>query len=145
MSRTTRAMSSKPRSYAAYAKGVACVVGVIAIVWLLNRLLSNPELIVSFLEAAKDHPGLAIPLFMLANAFAPLLLLLPSGPFNLLAGAVWGVPLAFLISGSASFCANMMAFVVGRFMLRDRLTTYMKENVSSFPAIQSAITAEGWR
>ena len=55
-------------------------------------LSHHTALIHSFLDGAKEHPGSTVPLFVLLNLAAPLVFL-PSAPFQLLAGAVWGVPL----------------------------------------------------
>lgn len=57
---------------------------------------SGPQ---AFVEAARQHPGKVVPIFMLVNYIAPLLLL-PSGPFLILAGALWGIGLGALISGT---------------------------------------------
>ena len=58
---------------------------------------------------------------------------------------VWGLALGFTISGTASLAANLIAFSVGRHFFRERLSAYITANVPSFPAIQGAIVAEGWR
>lgn len=41
-------------------------------------------------------------------------------PTQILAGAVWGMPLGMIISGLASFTANISAFMVGRHFMQVR-------------------------
>lgn len=111
---------------------------------LLKRLLMDPARIQAFLDAAHRHPMTAGPLFILINVAAPLVLL-PSGPFQILAGAVFGLPLGFLVAGSASFAGNVLAFVAGRELFQEKISAYLTNTTPSFPAIQRAVLAEGWR
>jgi len=120
---------------------LAALVG--GVLFGLSKLMANPELIQAVLDGAKAHPGTVIPLYMLANFAAPLAVL-PGGVFQVLAGAIWGIPLGFAITGPITFAAYVAAFALGRVALRRRLSEYMTANVPSFPAIQAAILAEGW-
>ncbi|GAX80287.1 hypothetical protein CEUSTIGMA_g7725.t1 [Chlamydomonas eustigma] len=136
--------AKRPRNYWSYVKLGLVAVCLIGLIITLKSLLTNPALIQSFLDGAKNHPGRTVPVFILLNLAAPLFFL-PSAPFQLLAGAVWGIFLGFAISGTSSLAANLIAFSVGRYFFRDKLSTYITANVPSFPAIQGAIVAEGWK
>ncbi|KAG1678481.1 hypothetical protein FOA52_014512 [Chlamydomonas sp. UWO 241] len=114
-----------------------------AVLFGMQKLMANPELIQAVLDGAKEHPAQVIPLYMLANFAAPLAVL-PGGPFQLLAGAIWGVPLGFAVTVPITFAAYVAAFVVGRRYLQARLTSTITANFPSFPAIQAAILSEGW-
>jgi uncharacterized membrane protein YdjX (TVP38/TMEM64 family) len=134
----------RPRNYWSFVKLGLVLLGLLGLVLSLKKFLSNTAIIQSFLDGLKNHPGRTVPVFILLNLAAPLFFL-PSAPFQLLAGAVWGVLLGFAISGTSSFAANLLAFSVGRYLFRDKLSSYITANVPSFPAIQGAIVAEGWK
>lgn len=84
-----------------------------------------------------------MPLLALGCLLLPLFLI-PSGPLQIIAGAIWGIPLGLLVAGCSSFAGNLTAFLVGRAFFQKPLTTMIASSVPTFPAIQKAIVAEGW-
>ncbi len=71
-------------------------------------------------------------------------LFLPGTPLTLGAGALFGVPLGFVLVSLASTLGAMASFLIGRFAARGWIVTKVA-GYPKFAAIDAAVGREGWK
>jgi len=99
----------------------------------------GPEQIIDFL---KSHPTLAPILFMLIYA-AMTAALLPTMPFNLAAGFLWGtyVGTAYTVLGATT--GALVAFIASRYLFRERVSKILRGRAWRW--LDNEIRHKGWR
>ena len=99
----------------------------------------GPEQIVAFL---KSHPALAPVVFILIYAVTAAALL-PTMPFNLAAGFLWGtyVGTAYTVIGATS--GAVIAFVASRYLFRERVSKILQGRAWRW--LDNEIRRKGWR
>ena len=128
---------------ASYLKVAVAVLLLACVIAGAHSLISDPTRLQAMLDAARGKPMEFIPLLALGCLLLPLFLI-PSGPLQIVAGAIWGIPIGLAVAGCSSFAGNLTAFMVGRAWLQKPLTSMISSSVPAFPAVQKAIAAEGW-
>eukprot|EP00197_Chlamydomonas_leiostraca_P009190 CAMPEP_0202875774 /NCGR_PEP_ID=MMETSP1391-20130828/27895_1 /ASSEMBLY_ACC=CAM_ASM_000867 /TAXON_ID=1034604 /ORGANISM="Chlamydomonas leiostraca, Strain SAG 11-49" /LENGTH=343 /DNA_ID=CAMNT_0049557505 /DNA_START=44 /DNA_END=1075 /DNA_ORIENTATION=- len=87
---------------------------------------------------AKTHPGETLPIFVLLNALA-VVLLCPGALVQMFAGAVFGTWIGSMASFIGTFAGQLAAFVLGRYMFRDALAVWMVRRFPSWTTIETAL------
>ena len=72
------------------------------------------------------------------------LLLLPEALFSVAAGVIFGMGWGLVVSWSAAMASSMLAFLIARYALRERLEKYVKKS-KWLDAANHALPKEGWK
>jgi uncharacterized membrane protein YdjX (TVP38/TMEM64 family) len=122
--------------------GVLAIVGA-AILWVLP-MADWEDLIEESVEGwVYDSGGFGILVFTGAYTVATLLLL-PAAVLNVAAGALFGLYWGVAIVMTASTAAALIAFLIARYVLRERICAhYTRKGTPA--AIDRALRTEGWK
>lgn len=71
--------------------------------------------------------------------------LFPCMIVQVISGALYGFWMGLLISWFATSVGQSVAFLIGRYLFRPTVKSYLHSTWPSFPAIDAAIKKEGWR
>ncbi|KAF6259541.1 snare associated Golgi protein-domain-containing protein [Scenedesmus sp. NREL 46B-D3] len=147
----TTGVASGLEAVKASCKGLASVSNtrVMALVCLLlvsaglSRYLDAQQLqaMVEGLQGA--HLG-SIVVFVLLFA-AAVVLLLPGMLLSIGAGAAFGFYVGWVVAWLGTILGQVGAFMLGRYLLRDLVYSYMVRRVPGFATIDSNISSDGWK
>jgi len=71
-------------------------------------------------------------------------LFMPSLPFTLFGGITYGIAWGTIIATSGDFLGSSLAFIIGRYLVKDKLEKRLKNN-KAFHEINEGVQQEGWR
>ena len=121
--------------------GIAAAVAVAALVAVLAPVAEWEDA----LEARLDEAGLLTGMLIYcAAAIAGSLLLIPAWIFAVAAGAVFGFGWGLAAATLASTLGALIAFLVARYALRDRIERIARRN-ETFVAVDKAVEREPWK
>jgi uncharacterized membrane protein YdjX (TVP38/TMEM64 family) len=127
----------RPRAWIRIAFGV--VAAALCLGWLV---LPVGEWITAFQRSVLGLGAAGVAIF--AGVFiAATLLLAPDWPLAIAAGMVYGLWAVLLILAAAIVAASL-AFLVARYLLRQRVRAILTAN-RRFAAVDNAVTEEGWK
>uniref|UniRef100_A0A7S0YCY1 VTT domain-containing protein n=1 Tax=Polytomella parva TaxID=51329 RepID=A0A7S0YCY1_9CHLO len=114
------------------------VVSVFSLGLLKNRKLTEYVLLIQ-----EDPYGL-IHIFTIAHIVG-VVILFPAMLLQMVTGALYGMYLGFFVSWAATAIGQALAFVLGRYLLRKTVKSYLSQTFPNFPVIDAAIRKEGWK
>jgi uncharacterized membrane protein YdjX (TVP38/TMEM64 family) len=122
---------------------VAVLVCLLLVSAMLSRYLDAQQLqaIVDGLQGA--HLG-SIVVFVLLFAVA-VVLMLPGMLLSIGAGAAFGFYVGCVVAWLGTVLGQVGAFMLGRYLLRDLVYSYMVRRVPGFATIDSNISSDGWK
>ncbi|KAG2438514.1 hypothetical protein HXX76_005065 [Chlamydomonas incerta] len=92
----------------------------------------------------KENPLGSLHLFVLFHIFA-VVLLFPVMLLQAITGALYGLYAGLVVSWLASVVGQALAFLLGRYLFRASVKSYLLQRVPNFPQIEAAIKKEGWK
>ena len=98
----------------------------------------------SYLLIIQDDPYGSLPLFLLFYTLS-VVLLFPCMLMQIISGAVYGFWNGLLVSWVATSTGQSLAFLIGRYLFRASVKSYLHSNWPNFAAIDAAIRKEGWK
>ena len=126
-------MSKRHSGYARYAKPLI-LLAIMAAILLLNRhygwsaFLSGPGALEALREAVREDLATAALLYVAATAAGCVLLALPGVTFAIIAGLLFGPLLGTLLCLAAATLGAVLAFLAGRYFLRDAVRPWVERN-----------------
>lgn len=90
------------------------------------------------------HPYLAPAIFIAVHVLLAVCLL-PCSPMTLLAGALWGGRLGFVLSLAGALASMAVTFALARVVLRDRLERFLLRRYPRVAAILGRAVAHDWK
>ena len=72
-------------------------------------------------------------------------LLFPCMVMQLISGALYGFWMGFMVSWIATSLGQALAFLLGRYLFRPTVKSYLHNTWPTFPTIDAAIKREGWK
>lgn len=84
-------------------------------------------------------------LLFLAIYTVALVLMVPAMVMSMCSGAIFGLLAGTVIVWLGSAVGQVMAFIVGRYLLRDFVLRYLTNNFPKWGAIDRALEREGWK
>lgn len=139
-------MAESSKKLPAWLKYVA-IAAIVALAIILAARLGVLEFIYRTLEALLawvDSLGPWGPIAYILIYVAAAVLFLSGGVLTLGAGLLFGVIKGFVLTSVASISGATAAFLVGRYLARDRVAKLI-EGRPSFKAIDAAVAREGWK
>ncbi|KAG2430643.1 hypothetical protein HYH02_013641 [Chlamydomonas schloesseri] len=97
-----------------------------------------------FVMKIKENPLGSLHLFILFHTFA-VVLLFPVMLLQCITGALYGLYAGLVVSWLASAVGQALAFLLGRYLFRASVKSYLLQRVPNFPQIEAAIKKEGWK
>jgi uncharacterized membrane protein YdjX (TVP38/TMEM64 family) len=108
-----------------------------------SRYINETTLTWFFIQLQNDPIG-GFGLFLFLSILA-VVVLLPGMLVAVGTGAVYGVWLGFLINWMSTAIGQSLAFLLGRYLLRDLVSSWLVARFSKFSAIEHAIAKEDWK
>jgi uncharacterized membrane protein YdjX (TVP38/TMEM64 family) len=104
----------------------------------------NIEKLELLLEHIKADPTGSFYVFLVCFILG-IVLMLPGMVLSVGAGAVYGFALGSIITWLATVAGQTLAFLLGRYLLRDFVVAYLLKRVPNFGVIEEAMSREGWK
>lgn len=98
----------------------------------------------ALLEHIKADPTGSLYIFLTCFILG-IVLMLPGMVLSIGAGAVYGFALGSIITWLATCMGQCLAFLLGRYLLRDFVVSYLIKKVPNFGVIEEAMSREGWK
>lgn len=111
---------------------------------VIMMMTLDHERFTHLVEWLQEHEKESIVLFVLFGALATTLLF-PGTLLCLAAGASYGVVQGGILYWIANLLGQTLAFIVGRYVLRDLVVHYAIQRVPNFQAIDAALSKDGWK
>lgn len=99
---------------------------------------------VGLLEEWVEHSGIFGVVVFAAIFIVATLLLLPAAVFNIAAGALFGLAWGVGIVMASSMTAALLAFLIARYLLRERITRHYTRSGTP-AAVDQALRSGGWK
>eukprot|EP00877_Chromochloris_zofingiensis_P014815 jgi/Chrzof1/9588/Cz04g08160.t1 len=106
--------------------------------------LLNAETLSSLFERLKEDPLSSLVVFFLLFV-GGIVILLPGMVLTIGTGAVYGFLLGACISWLATSIGQTLAFLLGRYLLRDTVSAVLVKRVPNFSSIDESIRQQGWK
>ncbi|GLC44991.1 hypothetical protein PLESTB_001745900 [Pleodorina starrii] len=110
---------------------------------LSYKYLHSGEL-AHFVLKIQANPLGSLHVFVLFHV-AAVVLLFPAMLLQAITGALYGLYAGLLVSWFASSVGQALAFLLGRYLFRASVKSYLVTRVPNFPQIEAAIKKEGWK
>ena len=110
---------------------------------LTYKHAKNGDLDRFVLQVQKDPYG-TLHLFVAFHIFS-VVVLFPVMLMQVLSGALYGFYMGLLITWVSSCAGQCLAFLLGRYLLRRSVKSYLLQRVPNFPQIEAAVKKEGWK
>jgi uncharacterized membrane protein YdjX (TVP38/TMEM64 family) len=121
------------------------VVGLILIGCIvLAGVTFDPEKIESLLVWVRDNKRQGSILF-LGLYILGVILMLPAMVMAMAAGAIFGLVYGSLLAWMGSSVGQVIAFVIGRYLLREVVLSYLTSTFPKWTAIDRALVTDGWK
>eukprot|EP00195_Chlamydomonas_chlamydogama_P007023 CAMPEP_0202892994 /NCGR_PEP_ID=MMETSP1392-20130828/2653_1 /ASSEMBLY_ACC=CAM_ASM_000868 /TAXON_ID=225041 /ORGANISM="Chlamydomonas chlamydogama, Strain SAG 11-48b" /LENGTH=252 /DNA_ID=CAMNT_0049577161 /DNA_START=593 /DNA_END=1351 /DNA_ORIENTATION=- len=98
----------------------------------------------NFFLMIQDDPWGTLHVFMVFYA-ASVVLLFPCMIMQVISGALYGFWVGLLVSWLATSVGQSLAFLLGRYLFRASVKSYLHSTWPTFPTIDAAIKKEGWK
>lgn len=96
------------------------------------------------IESLRDAP-LASMLVFIALFGAAVVLLVPGMLLSIGSGAAFGLLSGSIVAWLGTVLGQVGAFLLGRYLLRDVVATYLEKRVPHFKSMDASISEDGWR
>lgn len=107
-------------------------------------LYLDTQTLQNFLLMVQNDPYGTLHVFMVFYA-SSVVLLFPCMIMQVISGALYGFWVGLLVSWVATSTGQSLAFLLGRYLFRQPVKTYLHQTWPNFPAIDTAIKKEGWK
>mmetsp|Transcript_28830 Transcript_28830/g.81226 ORF Transcript_28830/g.81226 Transcript_28830/m.81226 type:complete len:335 (-) Transcript_28830:192-1196(-) len=121
-----------------------CLVLLLVVVVVMFVQYMDRQHIVIALEWLKEHPFKGAIVFVALYSVG-VVILLPGSLLSLGAGAVYGLGLGALLTWVATIIGQTMAFLLGRYLLRDIVVDLTYSKYPKWGTIDAALAREGWK
>ena len=104
----------------------------------------SPDKALVLLDWVSEHRGQGTALFLLLYT-AGVVFMLPAMVMAMASGAIFGIITGTLLSWIGSSVGQVIAFIVGRYVFRDLVVSYLTRQFPKWTAIDAAMSREGWK
>jgi uncharacterized membrane protein YdjX (TVP38/TMEM64 family) len=102
------------------------------------------ENIHAVVQFVQERPTESLLLFLLVYS-AGIVLMLPGMLLGIGAGAAYGMWVGTVLSWFSTIIGQTGAFLLGRYLLREPVSSFLAQKVPSFTEIDSSLSQEGWK
>lgn len=111
---------------------------------LLLGLNFSPEKAAELLDWVSEHPKEGSVLFMCLYILG-VVCMLPAMVMAMAAGAIFGMVAGGLMAWFGSSVGQVLAFIAGRYIMKDFVVSYLTKQFPKWVAIDAAMSREGWK
>lgn len=107
-------------------------------------LFVDSQTLHSFLVMVQEDPIGSLHVFFVVYTLS-VILFFPCMIMQVISGALYGFGVGFFVSWCATSLGQCLAFLLGRYLFRPTVKTYLHNTWPTFPNIDAAIKREGWK
>ncbi len=121
-----------------------CTLITFAVAAVCTYVYLDTHTLQAFLLMVQSDPWGTVHVFMLFYTSA-VVLLFPCMILQVISGALYGFWFGFWVSWLATSAGQSLAFVLGRYLFRAPVKSYLHSTWPTFPIIDAAIKKGGWK
>ncbi|CAD7699216.1 unnamed protein product [Ostreobium quekettii] len=122
--------------------GLGLVLGALILCTFLFLDAEKIEALARWLETHRSPSAIGI---FMGIGVAAVVLLVPGPVIAVFGGALYGKVAGFGIVLASVAIGQSVAYVIGRFLLRDWVVEFASRRITRFPLIDSVVAREGWK